>query len=86
MAQGMAANVPLSRKNITVFNIPARHLQLMRSIPTKALKSTLVGMKQMENVRGNLEVIKKPLLTREEFFDMLKPHRRHEYIEEELDM
>jgi hypothetical protein len=82
----MAANIPLSRRNITVFNIPARHLQLIRSIPSKALKSTLVGMKQLENVRTNLEVIKKPLLTREEFFDVLKPHRRHEYIDEELEM
>jgi hypothetical protein len=37
-------------------------------------------------VRGNLEVVKKPLMTREEFFDTLKPNRRQEYIEEELDM
>jgi hypothetical protein len=58
----------------------------MRSIPSRALKSTLVGMKQLEHVRSNLEVIKKPLMTREEFFDTLKPHRRQEYIEEELDM
>jgi hypothetical protein len=43
-------------------------------------------MKQLENVRSNLEVIKKPLMSREEFFDLLKPHRRQEYIEEELDM
>jgi aryl-alcohol dehydrogenase-like predicted oxidoreductase len=86
LLQGYVANMPLSRAHITVFNIPARHLQLMRSIPGRALKSTLVGMKQLENVRGNLEVIKKPLMTREEFFDTLKPHRRQEYIEEELDM
>jgi len=58
----------------------------MRSIPSKALKSTLVGMKDPEHVRGNLEVIKKPLMKREEFFDALKPNRRTEYIEEELEM
>jgi hypothetical protein len=46
----------------------------------------MVGMKQVENVRGNLEVVKKPLMTREEFFDTLKPHRRQEYIEDELEM
>lgn len=40
----------------------------------------------MENVRGNLEVVKKALMTREEFFDTLKPHRRQEYIEDELEM
>jgi hypothetical protein len=76
LLQGFLANLPLSRSHMSVFNIPARHLQLMRSIPGKALKSTLVGMKDLEHVRGNLEVIKKPLMTREEFFDTLKPHRR----------
>ena len=69
-----------------VFNIPARHLQLMRSMPSPALKSTLVGMKQYVNVRANLEVIKKPLMKKEEFFEALRPHRRSEFIEEELDM
>jgi hypothetical protein len=59
---------------------------MIRSIPSKALKSTLVGMKQTEHVRGNLEVVKKPLMKREEFFDSLKPNRRSEYIEEELQM
>lgn len=71
---------------MSVFNVPARHLQLMRSIPSRALKSTLVGMKEVEHVRGNLEVVKKAPMTRNEFFDTLKPHRRQEYIEEELDM
>ena len=78
--------MPLSRSHMNVFNIPARHLQLMRSIPGRSLKSTIVGMKQQEHVRGNLEVIKKPIMTREEFFDTLKPHRRQEYIEDELEM
>ena len=84
--QGYAANIPLSRNHNAVFNIPARHLQMMRSIPSKALKSTLVGMKEVEHVRGNLEVIKKPLMSREDFFDSLKPSRRQEYIEDELEM
>ena len=76
LLQGFLSSLPLSRAHMSVFNIPARHLQLMRSIPGKALKSTLVGMKDVEHVRGNLEVIKKPMMTREEFFDTLKPHRR----------
>ena len=78
--------MPLSRSNMSIFNIPARHLQFMRSIPSRALKSTLVGMKDVEHVRGNLEVVKKAIMSREEFFDSLKPHRRQEYIEEELDL
>lgn len=43
-------------------------------------------MKENEHVRGNLEVTRKAPMKREEFFDSLKPHRRQEYIEEELDM
>lgn len=82
----MCTNIPLSRQNIQgVYNMGARHLQFLRSIPTKCLKSTLVGMKQIENVRSNLEVIQKPLLTREEFFGALEPHRRREFIDEEMD-
>lgn len=86
LLQGLLSSMPLSRAHMNVFNVPARHLQLMRSVPGRSLKSTMVGMKQVENVRGNLEVIKKPLMTREEFFDTLKPHRRQEYIEDELEM
>jgi hypothetical protein len=43
-------------------------------------------MKDNTHVRSNLEVIKKPLMKREDFFETLKPHRRLEYIDEELDM
>jgi len=42
-------------------------------------------MKQNENVRSNLEVVQKPLLTREEFFSALGPHRRLEFVDEEMD-
>jgi hypothetical protein len=45
LLQGNLASMPLSRSHMSVFNIPARHLQFMRSIPGRALKSTLVGMK-----------------------------------------
>jgi len=58
LMQGMAANIPLSKGHINgVYNNGARHLQLLRSIPTKSLVSSLVGMKSIENVRANLEVI-----------------------------
>lgn len=47
LAQGMAANVPLSRIAVPeVYSIPARHLQLIRSLPSQALVGTIVGMKQ----------------------------------------
>lgn len=76
LMQGYLANMPLCRENINIYNIPARHLQMMRSIPSRALVSTLVGMKKLENVRGNLEVVRNAPMTREEFFDTLRPHRR----------
>lgn len=45
LLQGLLSAMPLSRAHMNVFNIPARHLQLMRSIPGRSLKSTMVGMK-----------------------------------------
>ena len=83
----MAADIPLSRIQIPgPYNLAARHLQLLRSIPTNSLKSTIVGMKQVDHVRANLEVVSKPLLTREQFFEALVPGRRMEYIDEEMDL
>jgi len=68
-----------------IHSISARHLQTMRSIPSKSLVSTVVGMKQPDHVRANLEVIKKAPMTRAEFFEGIKPVRRAEFIEDELD-
>ena len=85
LLQGYVSDLPLSRESVPgPYNLAARHLQLIRSIPSKAMKSTLVGMKQNEHVRANLEVTQKPLLTREEFFAAMGPHRRLEYIDEEM--
>lgn len=42
-------------------------------------------MKNPVNVRANLEVVQKPLMTRSEFFDGIKPVKRSPFIEEDLD-
>jgi hypothetical protein len=42
-------------------------------------------MKQRNHVSANLEVIKKAPLTRQDFFAAIKPIRRTEFIEEQLD-
>jgi len=61
----MAANVPLSRIAVPeVFNVSARHLQVMRSIPAQSVLGVVVGMKRPEHVKANLEVIKKAPMTR----------------------
>lgn len=82
----MATNIPLSRIAVPeVYNLSARHLQVMRSIPSKSVLSTVVGMKEQDHVRQNLEVVKKPLLTKEEFLAGIKPVKRSEFIEDALD-
>jgi hypothetical protein len=42
-------------------------------------------MKHNDHVRANLEVVQKPLLSREEFFLALAPFRRTEFIDEEME-
>ncbi|CAI2368852.1 unnamed protein product [Moneuplotes crassus] len=72
--QGKLAGLSLPNQ-MGVENVAARHLQLIRSIPTRCLLSTLVGMKDSKNVKNNLEVVKKPLMTKEEWFDVLQPQK-----------
>jgi hypothetical protein len=43
-------------------------------------------MKKVENVRANLEIVQKPVMTRDEFFEALAPHRRKEFVDQELDI
>ena len=85
--QGLVTSMPLSKDSTGgVYNLSARHLQFIRSIPTKCLKSTVVGMKKMENVRANLEVVSKPILKRDEFFEALGPYRRTPFVSDEMDL
>ena len=65
LMQGMTSNIPISRVAVPeVYNLSARHLQLIRSVPAQSVLSTLVGMKQPNHVKANLEVIKRPPMTR----------------------
>ena len=82
----MASSIPLSRLAVPkVYNLCARHLQMLRSIPSKSVLSTVVGMKEPDHVRQNLEVIKKPLMTKDVFMAGIKPIKRSEFIEDALD-
>lgn len=86
LVQGLASQIPLSKIAIPeVFNLSSRHLQLIRSIPAKCLLTSVVGMKHPEHVHSNLEVIKKPPMARQDFFQVIKPIRRVEFIEDGLD-
>lgn len=86
LVQGLAANIPISKVAVeSVYPMAARHLQFIRSIPAKSLKSTLVGMKSPDHINLNLEIVKKAPMDRQEFFGAVKPIRRSEFIEEALD-
>lgn len=55
-----------------------KHLQIVRSIPSSALKSTLVGMKDPRNVSQNLQLTKVESLTPDEFWNILKPEGKED--------
>lgn len=50
-------------------NNSARHLNLITSVPSEAIKSTLVGMKTPHHLDENLEVVYREKLTEKEFYD-----------------
>ena len=54
-----------SIKNIT--DPVAKHLQLVRSMPPRCIISTMCGMKSLNHLKSNFDVIKNEPLTREEF-------------------
>ena len=83
LLQGKMSELALPNK-FGVYNNVARHLQLVRSIPTRCLITALVGMKDTRHVRYNLGVPTTKPLTHEEFLDVMVPQRRKEYIEPEL--
>ena len=51
----------------------AKHLQLIRSLPPRCIISTMCGMKNIENLNKNFEVIKNEPLTRSEFTRAMEP-------------
>lgn len=62
LLSGSLINVPLSTKNLKCDFNGAKHLQLIRSVPSLSLISTLVGQKQNRHVRTNLQVLSVPPL------------------------
>mmetsp|Transcript_32966 Transcript_32966/g.57889 ORF Transcript_32966/g.57889 Transcript_32966/m.57889 type:complete len:236 (+) Transcript_32966:480-1187(+) len=73
LLQGQILDLPLSKSMLGVESQAGRHLQLIRSIPSDSLKTTLVGMKSPRNVTMNLKVAEASPLAAEEFWNYLKP-------------
>jgi len=79
--QGKLVQLPLPDK-MKVFNHGSRHLQYIRSTPSRCVLSTLVGMKDIRHVNYNLEVTKVEPLNREEWFELMKPGKRDIHVEQ----
>lgn len=84
LLQGTLIQLPMENKLFKLNTNPAKHIQLIRSIPADAIKSTLVGMKSQVHVKQNLEVSKIPPLTMQEFYEILTPKKRQPYLEKEI--
>ncbi len=57
LLSGTLVNVPMPASLLKCNHNAAKHLQLMRSIPSPALVCTLIGQKLNRHVRKNLEVL-----------------------------
>lgn len=84
LMQGYIVNLPLENVVFNVKHNSAKHLQLIRSIPAESLKSTLVGMKSTNNIKSNLEVMAKPPLSSQQFYDILAPKKRTPFVEKDV--
>ncbi|KAM3131576.1 hypothetical protein pb186bvf_016360 [Paramecium bursaria] len=63
----------------------AKHIQFVRSIPAEAIKTILVGQKANRHTKQNLEVIHTQPLSPDEFWELLRPSKRKQQPEDELD-
>jgi len=85
LMQGYMINLPLENSIFNVKNNATKHLQLIRSIPAESLKCTLVGMKAQANIKTNLELLAKPPLTSQQFYEILAPKKRAPFIEKDYE-
>lgn len=70
--EGRVSDIQLSKiPDSKIKDNVAKHLQLVRSMPPRCVISTLVGMKKMENLKKNFEVIKNEPLSRDEFLRIM---------------
>lgn len=70
--QGRVAGLPFSSSKMNCLTSnAAKHLQLIRSINSKTLVSTVFGTNNIEHLRQNLEVLTKPKVTKEDWSSIL---------------
>ena len=78
LLQGKIVDLKISRRFVSVDLQGCKHLQIIRSIPSSAIKCTLVGMKNTRHVAQNLQLAKVDTLTPEEFWIVLKPEGKED--------
>jgi len=73
MLSGSLINIPMPSDLLKCNYNGAKHLQLIQSIPSKALVCTLVGQKLNRHVRKNLEVLFTQPLEEDEWLNVFVP-------------
>lgn len=79
---GTTLQYTLPREVFKATNNSARHLNFVKSIPSEAIISTLVGMKSPLSVEQNLESVFREPLTREEFMNYVMSLQEPEEFKE----
>ena len=73
LLQGKTVDANLSKTMMGVEPQGAKHVQFLRSIPSSAIKSVVVGMKKPEHVLMNTQVAYVEPLNSDNFWSYLKP-------------
>lgn len=73
LLSGSLINVPLPADRLLCRHNGAKHLQFIRSIPSSALVSTLIGQKLNRHVKKNAEVLSVPPLSESQWLEMIVP-------------
>jgi hypothetical protein len=73
LLSGSLINIPMPANQLKCNNNGAKHLQLIRSIPSRALVSTLIGQKLNRHVKKNMEVLAVPPLDEGEWLNVFVP-------------
>lgn len=81
LLSGTLINIPMPASLLKCNNNGAKHLQLMRSIPSKALVCTLIGHKKNRHVKKNLEVMNVAPLDEGEWLNVFVPKSSSNQIE-----
>ena len=78
LLQGKIIDLKISRRFVNIDLQACKHLQIIRSIPSSAVKSTLVGMKNARHVAQNLQLAKVETMAPEDFWTVLKPEGKED--------